>query len=617
MQDLDKFKNEMNLSGKNVYVGYRYVPKIFGEWNNENIYEPLSIVQYQGTSYTSRQYVPVGVEITNEEYWVVTGNYNAQVEQYRQDVRNLETDITSINSEVIDARNGEETLNDRLEIDKQEVNEQLTQTVNDLQSRAINVLYPPSGFEACVGDGVHDDTQALQNLINNFDTLISPSKHTFRVTDTIYLKNRHKTLQGELSASSSNDYKYNYTPMIYYDGDLNRKKSVIVIGQNGVGDIPTVDASGLALKNVVIDGNYKAGFGIYGTFLTNESVVDSVITIHTLEYGQFYAKSWYARFENLTARFNKGKGLSFGIPLSYQNGEEVEWGSLDYEMNNTPIRNLRAHANGEYYSKDNLNIFSIEDSEHREKGYGIGLGIGHAFNVDTYTSESNGGVNLFVYSRHESVKNIRNGYLEKPMVGSGVADSEKTNILIKSTSNYGGPFVMDSILMNENSGGIHVTGEKKKIWLKNVRFPSFLRSLDGLDGLELYSFILKENVSSGAGTYNTLEDLAIHTHYESNLDTNKNFTIKLPRFRYGAHLLYGRLSASNADNKQPISTVGETDLEDGSTNYFQHKTYSKDEWTFIRRVNGNFNRLTRNGGIGEGAANIDLKIITFPPTLNN
>ena len=100
MQDLDKFKNEMNLSGKNVYVGNRYVPKIFGDWDNTQIYEPLSIVQYQGNSFTSRQYVPSGIELTNEEYWAATGNYNAQVEQYRQDVRNLENDINNVNNEV-------------------------------------------------------------------------------------------------------------------------------------------------------------------------------------------------------------------------------------------------------------------------------------------------------------------------------------------------------------------------------------------------------------------------------------------------------------------------------------------------------------------------------------
>ena len=76
--------------GKNKYVGHRYVPKLDGEWDKSKSYESLTIVQYQGASYTSRQNVPVGVEITNDKFWVVTGNYNAQFESYRQDIRNLE-----------------------------------------------------------------------------------------------------------------------------------------------------------------------------------------------------------------------------------------------------------------------------------------------------------------------------------------------------------------------------------------------------------------------------------------------------------------------------------------------------------------------------------------------
>ena len=130
MQDLDKFKNEMNLSGKNVYVGNRYVPKHMGGWDNTQMYEPLSIVQYQGNSFTSRQYVPSGVEITNEEYWASTGNYNAQIEQYRQDVVSLRNNTNNLNNEVVNARNGEATLNERLNKDSQEVNTQLANKAN-------------------------------------------------------------------------------------------------------------------------------------------------------------------------------------------------------------------------------------------------------------------------------------------------------------------------------------------------------------------------------------------------------------------------------------------------------------------------------------------------------
>lgn len=86
------------------YVGARYVP-IFGrknettiDWDNSKPYEPLSIVLYQGNSYTSKQYVPKGAEITDEKYWALTGNYNAQVEQYRSEVSSKLDTVTHDNT---------------------------------------------------------------------------------------------------------------------------------------------------------------------------------------------------------------------------------------------------------------------------------------------------------------------------------------------------------------------------------------------------------------------------------------------------------------------------------------------------------------------------------------
>lgn len=70
------------------YVGARYVPKIMGEWNKALQYEALSVVTYMGNSFTSKVPVPANVEINNEDYWVNTGNYNAQVEEYKQLVNN-------------------------------------------------------------------------------------------------------------------------------------------------------------------------------------------------------------------------------------------------------------------------------------------------------------------------------------------------------------------------------------------------------------------------------------------------------------------------------------------------------------------------------------------------
>lgn len=81
------------------YIGARYVPKFADPiaWDNTRAYEALTIVDYLGTSYTSKKAVPVGVAITNSEYWVATGIYNAQVEQYRQEVVTLEQELKNKN----------------------------------------------------------------------------------------------------------------------------------------------------------------------------------------------------------------------------------------------------------------------------------------------------------------------------------------------------------------------------------------------------------------------------------------------------------------------------------------------------------------------------------------
>ena len=77
------------------YIGARYVPTFADpiEWNKERSYEALTIVTYLSNSYTSKKPVPVGTDITNKDYWVVTGNYNSQVELYRKDVEQVKTNL--------------------------------------------------------------------------------------------------------------------------------------------------------------------------------------------------------------------------------------------------------------------------------------------------------------------------------------------------------------------------------------------------------------------------------------------------------------------------------------------------------------------------------------------
>lgn len=87
--------------GPSQYVGARYVPKFANpiDWDIERGYESLTIVTYKGESYTSKCPVPPGIDIKNERYWALTGAYNAQVEEYKNQVKDLSQQVTGFASD--------------------------------------------------------------------------------------------------------------------------------------------------------------------------------------------------------------------------------------------------------------------------------------------------------------------------------------------------------------------------------------------------------------------------------------------------------------------------------------------------------------------------------------
>ena len=87
--------------GPSQYVGARYVPKFADpiDWDTERGYESLTIVTYKGESYTSKCPVPPGIDIKNERYWALTGAYNAQVEEYKNQVKDLSEQVTGFASD--------------------------------------------------------------------------------------------------------------------------------------------------------------------------------------------------------------------------------------------------------------------------------------------------------------------------------------------------------------------------------------------------------------------------------------------------------------------------------------------------------------------------------------
>ena len=102
------------------YVGARYVPKFASpiEWAANTSYEALTVVNFNNASYTSKVPVPptVGNPANNPLYWALTGNYNAQVEQYRQETENY-------NAQVEQYRQETENYNAQVEQYRQEISD--------------------------------------------------------------------------------------------------------------------------------------------------------------------------------------------------------------------------------------------------------------------------------------------------------------------------------------------------------------------------------------------------------------------------------------------------------------------------------------------------------------
>lgn len=166
------------------YIGARYVPTFAdpAEWINTRTYEPLTIVLHEGNSYASRQFVPAGIDITNENYWLETGNYNAQVEQYRTEVRAFDGRISAVKEGLDDVQ---ENLSTGLANVREDMNEgfrEVNKAVDDLETRInddmqIHMLY---GNASCtlvqtasknivIDTAVPEDAQRISNMFAQYN----------------------------------------------------------------------------------------------------------------------------------------------------------------------------------------------------------------------------------------------------------------------------------------------------------------------------------------------------------------------------------------------------------------------------------------------------------------
>lgn len=156
------------------YIGARYVPKFYknssgtAEWRSGVIYEPLTIVTYNGNSYTSKKAVPaeIGDPSANSEYWVATGIFNEQLNDLSNRVSTFESSLNDLGDEIAKI------------------------------NKKTNWYYPEQ-FGA-VGDGETDDTAAIQAMFDAMplDSMAVFTAANYLISDTIVVSHHDLRVSG-------------------------------------------------------------------------------------------------------------------------------------------------------------------------------------------------------------------------------------------------------------------------------------------------------------------------------------------------------------------------------------------------------------------------------------
>jgi hypothetical protein len=332
------------------YIGARYAPKFMGAWDKSSEYAALSVVYTNEQSYVSRKTVPANTEITNTEFWIKSADWNAQVTQYNQNVERYEKEVLKCSDAVNNlvgktvytyntkddmAADKRVQLNDTLmTCGYAEVNDKkgsFYKAVATTSAKAIalqNDLYAkpfelteakdsdiatPQQFGA-VGDGVADDTAAVQAALNSDKGIVVIKAGTYNVKFPINITNNvcvYMANNAILKATADMD-------------------SVISIDNTNVPAGPTALSSYVhfSINGGQIDGNNKAKYGIKATQYHRSSVKGMSIfgfTTHGIHCKDSYAETGaYFTGENLTIIGNNSDN-SIGI---YAPGNDEEWNKV-------------------------------------------------------------------------------------------------------------------------------------------------------------------------------------------------------------------------------------------------------------------------------------------------
>lgn len=348
------------------YIGARYVP-LFAEpieWDNARAYEPLTIVVHQGNSYTSRQSVPIGIDILNEQYWALTGNYNAQVEAYRREVAayderisdnteaiaNAETAIAdaqaAIGTETEARESADSTLQEAISAET-EARESADTTLQESVS-GIEAMFPvntPDIANAAVTvDKLAQDVKQMnsaRDMLLDVDTYIDYLDGDDETGEVGNAEKPFKTLDAAFSAADQigNNFRFYFLR----SGEYTLTARVIV---GSVIHFFTELASGEVVVNIDT-GVEQGGLFIYDTHLACYGTAEARLTINTtaryieIEGGTLWSRSTNFKF------YGDREGYLYLLDGSSHFDNTDVYGAISSVWGSIRIQNTRIHNLGD------------------------------------------------------------------------------------------------------------------------------------------------------------------------------------------------------------------------------------------------------------------------------
>lgn len=406
------------------YVGARYVPKIVGEWNKALQYEALSVVTYMGNSFTSKVPVPANVEINNTDYWVNTGNYNAQVEEYRKEALAAKALANNTNSDLQAFKKNQTNTNT-------EFNKKI-----ELTTSALN---------------------ELKNVVFDGDT---PSVITVAKSG-----GRFHTINEAITFAKRYCSRNNRVTILICDGVYNES---IVLTKN-----PGIDLIGIGMPEIVSDAPYPDGpANIYGdTYIEGIFFHSTSKSAYAFHLDGSSDTSYGTTINVVNCKFTSdnqpalGCGCTRGCNYTFKNCEF-------YGSNGIYVHNeASANVDKQYFNAIGCKINSLQYAVAIDDAARLNFGSTGSPLVLNFAGSYTPNINKMVLFRLTETDHY--GYILGDKNGISLSPDSTTQIVALDYKYQGGYTLTASIPTYANSGAVYIPVENANLfeWTVTTTIP--------------------------------------------------------------------------------------------------------------------------------------------------